>query len=196
MPRSRGSGAIRRGSRRATTVAGSVMAPSARTMSSSLTGSALVAGVVGEGVDGGCVLTGAVVGEDAEAVGGNGACVVGAAVVGAGTAGLADGDWSISRGWSEHPSAKWRVREALHSRTAFDRMEALGFRHLMPEGRRGRYGDVVTFKPIGKTPAEAWAQLDYVFATENIADRVSVRALNDPDDWGPSDHCRILIELD
>ena len=42
----------------------------------------------------------------------------------------------------------------------------------------------VTFKPIGLSPAEAWGQLDYVFATENIADRVSVRALNEPDEWG------------
>ena len=56
----------------------------------------------------------------------------------------------------------------------------------MPKERRGRHGDVVTFKPIGKTPAEAWAQLDYVVATENLADRVSVRALNDPDDWAPA----------
>lgn len=75
-------------------------------------------------------------------------------------------------------------------------MRALGFRHLMPEGRRGYRGDTVTFKPIGMSPAEAWGQLDYVFATENIADRVTVRALNEPDEWGPSDHCRLVIELD
>ena len=108
---------------------------------------------------------------------------------------IAAGDWSIFRGWSDHPTEIWNEREALHFQTAFDRMRALGLRHLMPVGRRGYRDDVVTFKPIGKSPAEAWGQLDYVFATENIADRVSARALNSPDDWGPSDHCRIVIDL-
>ena len=99
---------------------------------------------------------------------------------------IAAGDWTISRGWSRNSTAKWAKREALHYETAFDRMEALGFRHCVPEGRRGHDGDVVTFRPIGKTPAQAWAQLDYVFATENIAGRVSVRALNELEEWGPS----------
>ena len=75
-------------------------------------------------------------------------------------------------------------------------MQALGFREVMPEGRRSDRGDVVTFRSIGATPAQAWAQADYVFATENIADRVSVDALNSSDDWGPSDHCRLVIDLD
>jgi hypothetical protein len=75
-------------------------------------------------------------------------------------------------------------------------MRALGFRHVVPEGRRSDRDDVVTFRNIGATPEEAWAQADYVFATENIADRVTVRALNEPDEWGPSDHCRLVIDLD
>ena len=29
-----------------------------------------------------------------------------------------------------------------------------------------------------------------------LSDRVAARALNEPDEWGPGDHCRILIELD
>ena len=109
---------------------------------------------------------------------------------------IAAGDWAIYPGWSTHTTPIWNEREALHFKTAFDRMEALGFRHVIPEGRRNDRGDVVTFRSIGATPAQAWAQADYVFATENIADRVSARALNHPDDWGPSDHCRILITLD
>ena len=109
---------------------------------------------------------------------------------------IAAGDWAINPGWSTHTTPIWNEREALHFKTAFDRMEALGFRHVIPEGRRNDRGDVVTFRSIGATPAQAWAQADYVFATENIADRVSARALNHPDDWGPSDHCRILITLD
>lgn len=46
-----------------------------------------------------------------------------------------------------------------------------------------------------QSPADALLQLDYVFASRSIAHRVSVRALNAPSDWGPSDHCRILIDL-
>ncbi len=109
---------------------------------------------------------------------------------------IAAGDWVIYPGWSAHPTTIWNEREALHFQTAFDRMQALGFREVMPEGRRSDRGDVVTFQSIGATPAQAWAQADYVFATENIADRVSVHALNSPDDWGPSDHCRLIIDLD
>ncbi|MCY3783978.1 MAG: hypothetical protein OXG79_09355 [Chloroflexi bacterium] len=109
---------------------------------------------------------------------------------------IAAGDWVIYPGWSTHPTAIWNKREALHFRTAFDRMQALGFRHVVPEGRRSDRGDVVTFRSISETPAQAWAQADYVFATENIADRVTARALNEPDEWGPSDHCRLVIDLD
>jgi hypothetical protein len=28
------------------------------------------------------------------------------------------------------------------------------------------------------------------------ADRVSVRALNEVADWGPSDHCKVVIEVE
>lgn len=53
------------------------------------------------------------------------------------------------------------------------------------------------YSPInGQEPSDAHRQLDYVFASRAIAHRLSVRALNDPADWGPSDHCRILIDLD
>jgi hypothetical protein len=34
-----------------------------------------------------------------------------------------------------------------------------------------------------------------VFASAQIADRISVRALNHAHDWGGSDHCRIEIEI-
>ena len=108
---------------------------------------------------------------------------------------IAAGDWAIHPGWSTYPTPIWNEREALHFQTAFDRMRALGFRKVMPKGRYGDRGNVVTFQSMVETPAQAWAQADYVFATENIADRVSARALNSPDDWGPSDHCRIVIDL-
>ena len=81
---------------------------------------------------------------------------------------IAAGDWAINPGWSTHTTPIWNEREARHFQTAFDRMQALGFRQVMPEGRRSDRGDVVTFRSIGATPAQAWAQADYVFATENI----------------------------
>ena len=45
-------------------------------------------------------------------------------------------------------------------------------------------------------PSEAHPQLDYGFASRPIAHRLTVRALNAPKDWGPSDHCRIVIDLE
>ena len=48
----------------------------------------------------------------------------------------------------------------------------------------------------GQKPSDAHRQLDYVFASRSIAHRLSVLALNDPADWGPSDHCRIVIDFD
>ena len=53
------------------------------------------------------------------------------------------------------------------------------------------------YSPINaQAPSDAHLQLGYVFASRSIAHRLSVRALNDPTDWGPSDHFRILIEID
>lgn len=37
---------------------------------------------------------------------------------------------------------------------------------------------------------------DYVFASRSMVGSVRVRALNEPDEWGPSDHCRLLIEVE
>ena len=53
------------------------------------------------------------------------------------------------------------------------------------------------YSPVnGQSPSDAHLQLDYVFASRAIAHRLSVRALNDPTDWGPSDHCRIVIDFE
>jgi hypothetical protein len=62
----------------------------------------------------------------------------------------------------------------------------------LPEGSR----DVPTYHTPRLSPMDAARQLDVVFASRALADRLSVRALNtDPDEWGPSDHCRVAIEL-
>ena len=46
-----------------------------------------------------------------------------------------------------------------------------------------------------KDPATATRQLDFVFASKGMADSVFVRALNEPEGWGPSDHCRLEITV-
>lgn len=53
-----------------------------------------------------------------------------------------------------------------------------------------------TYYRIGTSPDEAEAGLDYVFASLSMVDSIRVRALNEPDEWGPSDHCRLLIEVE
>lgn len=47
----------------------------------------------------------------------------------------------------------------------------------------------------GKT-AERTGQLDFVFASAEIASRIRVSARNEPEYWGPSDHCRVDITVD
>ena len=86
-------------------------------------------------------------------------------------------------------------------------MDALGLQCVGPEAPHGRQAgpwpewlpqeskNVPTFRRIGTSPADAEAQLDYVFASKGMVDAVRVRALNAPDEWGPSDHCRVVIDV-
>ena len=71
----------------------------------------------------------------------------------------------------------------------FDRMFAIGLPVIGPNNGP-------TYRSPGKKPAAANRQLDYVFASKSMLNSVSTRALNTEDEWGPSDHCRILIEVD
>ena len=55
-------------------------------------------------------------------------------------------------------------------------------------------------KSLRETPETAHRRLNHVFVSESLRDRVAVAALNDPNEdsdafWGPSDHCRISIEV-
>ena len=116
---------------------------------------------------------------------------------------LAAGDLNILLGYGLGGS-KYRARR--HA-TVFDRMEALGLVFVGPQAPHGRQadpwpydlpagsGNVPTFCIRGNGPATAAHQLDFVIASQDMADSVHVRALNDPDIWGPSDHCRIEIEV-
>lgn len=117
---------------------------------------------------------------------------------------LIAGDWNILRGYGEYGDGYWGARY----QTVFDRAEAMGLEFVGPEHPHGRRADpwpdelpvdstcVPTFCHSRQTPETATRQLDFVFASRRFAPCVHVTALNDPDDWGPSDHCQVLIDID
>ena len=93
-------------------------------------------------------------------------------------------------------------------RTVWDRFETLGLEFLGPQAPNGRAAsspqpdvpddtqNVPTYYfPQQRSSAKANRQLDYVFASRGFHERVKVRALNGIDEWGSSDHCRLLIEV-
>ena len=96
---------------------------------------------------------------------------------------------------------------ALRANTVFDRMSARGLEYMGPQHPNGRRADptpdhlpedtrnVVTYYP-GNSPETARLQLDHVFASRGFHESVSTRALNGVEEWGSSDHCRILIEIE
>ena len=117
---------------------------------------------------------------------------------------IAAGDLNILRGYGENGSDYWRARYS----TVFDRMEAIGLTCVgpcLPDGglppsisvteRPHDSTTVPTFRTQRTKPETATRQLDFVFASHDLAPRVRTRALNRPDEWGPSDHCRLEIEL-
>ena len=92
-------------------------------------------------------------------------------------------------------------------RTVTDRMEALGLELLGPQYPAGRQADptpdhlpadtlnVPTYYRTSQSPATATTQLDWAFASRGFHNTVTVRALNSVEEWGPSDHCRLLIQV-
>ena len=116
---------------------------------------------------------------------------------------LAAGDLNILHGHGERGSSYWASRY----RTVFDRMEALGLPFVGPQAPDGRQADpwprelprgsknVPTYHSNRQTPGTATRQLDFVFASRELAGSVRVRALNEPDQWCASDHCRLTIEI-
>ncbi len=113
------------------------------------------------------------------------------------------GDFNILHGHGEYGSPYWAARYG----TVFDRMEALGLPFVGPQHPFGRQAvpwpdelpcvskNVPTFHSSQQTPAAATRQLDFVFASRGLEGSLQVRALNEPDQWGPSDHCRLEIEV-
>ena len=115
-------------------------------------------------------------------------------------------DYGADYGWRERSDLRlWYAR----CRTVWDRMEALGFEYMGPWYPNGRRADPVpahapsdtknvpTFynKTKESSPADAYNQLDHVFASSGFHESIQTRALNGVDEWGPSDHCRLLIEV-
>ncbi len=116
---------------------------------------------------------------------------------------LAAGDLNMFYGATGH-----ELSLPERERTVWARMEALGLEFLGPQAPDGRLSatpqpdvpadtkNVPTFHIIGQSPADADRQFDYAFASRGFHEGVRVRALNDVDEWGASDHCRLLIEVD
>lgn len=116
---------------------------------------------------------------------------------------LAAGDLNVLYGYGDNGSEYWATRYA----TVFSRMSALGLLFVGPQAPAGRRADpwpdelprtsnnVPTYHTSHQTPATATRQLDFVFASSSLTERVGVRALNEPDQWGPSDHCRLEIGI-
>ena len=87
-------------------------------------------------------------------------------------------------------------------------MEAIGLNFVGPQAPTGgiqadphptelpqNSKNVPTFRNNKTSPETAFRQLDFVFASASLKNRINVRALNTNEDWGESDHCRILIEV-
>jgi hypothetical protein len=116
---------------------------------------------------------------------------------------LAAGDLNIYHGYGEHGSGYWASRYE----TVFLRMAALGLPFVGPQAPGGRRaepqprevpldsGNVPTYHTNRQSPATAAHQLDFVFASTDLVERVHVHARNGVECWGPSDHCRVEIEV-
>ena len=115
---------------------------------------------------------------------------------------LAAGDLNMFYGATGH---KLSVPE--RERTVWDRFEALGLEFLGPQYPNGRPAssqptDVpndtknVPTVYYRRGPETAVNQLDYAFASRGFHESVKVCAMNEVENWGSSDHCRLLIEVD
>ena len=101
-----------------------------------------------------------------------------------------------------------RLALPARDRTITDRMDALGLEFLgprYPEGRRASPTpqglppdtlNVPTYHANRRSPATAQNQLDYAFASRGFHESVEARAMNSVEEWGASDHCRLLIEVE
>ncbi len=115
---------------------------------------------------------------------------------------LAAGDLNMIYG-----ATGWQLSLPERERTFWDRIGALGLEFLGPQTPHGRRAEstpidvpsdtknLPTFCSPRREPKDAANQLDYAFASRGFHERVSVRAMNEINEWGPSDHCRLMIEV-
>ena len=117
---------------------------------------------------------------------------------------LAAGDLNMAFGATDDDPQALTARE----RTVTDRMDALGMEYLgprYPAGRRasptprGLPPDTLNvptyYAHADSDPETAQNQLDHAFASRGFHDSVRVCAMNSVEEWGASDHCRLLIEV-
>jgi hypothetical protein len=109
------------------------------------------------------------------------------------------GDLNLLHGYGEYGNPYWAGRY----QTVFDRAEAMGLTMVGPRFPNGRQADpwptelpqgsiaVPTYHTSRQGPGGATRQLDFVFASRELSDRLLVHARNEPGEWGPSDHCRV-----
>ena len=116
---------------------------------------------------------------------------------------LAAGDLNIIYG-ALGKDPQWLT---ARDQSVFDRMDALGMEFLGPQHPNGRQanprptdlppdtGNVPTYYDSRQSKEMASTQLDYVFASRGFHESVKVCAMNSVEEWGASDHCRLLIEV-
>jgi len=115
---------------------------------------------------------------------------------------IAAGDLNILYGYGENGNRYWHERYD----TVFSRMSALGLEFVGPQAPDGGIQadpwprelppDSKNVPTYQTTRGNRVRQLDFVFASAELRDRIQVHALNTSEEWGPSDHSRIVIELD
>jgi len=114
---------------------------------------------------------------------------------------IAAGDLNILYGYGDHGKEYWGARYS----TVFTRLESLGLSFVGPQSPNGRMAEpwpdelpqasknVPTYYTSRQSPSSATRQLDFVFASNSLKENIKVRAINEPENWGPSDHCRVEI---
>ena len=117
---------------------------------------------------------------------------------------LTAGDLNTIYDATDEYDKTWSTRR---DQTIWDRMNALGLEFLGPRYPNGRQADptpdfmkpdttnVVTYYTVGNSAATANRQIDYAFASRGFHQGVKARALNGVEEWGASDHCRLLVEV-
>ena len=116
---------------------------------------------------------------------------------------LVAGDFNLIHGATEQNPLALPERD----RSVFARLQSLGFEFVGPQHPNGRMAsptprglpantkNVPTYHSTRQQPGTAANQLDYVFVSRGFHRNVRAHALNEPEQWGPSDHCRIVIEV-